>query len=82
MKKRYFFDTEFDEDGTTINLISIGIVCEDCNDIKQLRNELGNPRLPEQQDAEHDALLDARWNQQAWKFLNSLRNSKVSTFGY
>ncbi|MBE9038333.1 hypothetical protein [aff. Roholtiella sp. LEGE 12411] len=28
MKKRYFFDTEFDEDGTTINLISIGIVCE------------------------------------------------------
>jgi hypothetical protein len=27
--KRYFFDTEFIEDGYTIDLISIGIVCED-----------------------------------------------------
>ena len=27
--KRYFFDTEFIEDGRTIDLISIGIVCED-----------------------------------------------------
>lgn len=27
--KRYFFDTEFIEDGCTIDLISIGIVCED-----------------------------------------------------
>jgi hypothetical protein len=26
---RYFFDTEFIEDGCTIDLISIGIVCED-----------------------------------------------------
>jgi hypothetical protein len=26
---RYFFDTEFIEDGKTIDLISIGIVCED-----------------------------------------------------
>lgn len=26
---RYFFDTEFIEDGRTIDLISIGIVCED-----------------------------------------------------
>lgn len=27
--KRYFFDTEFIEDGRTIDLISIGIACED-----------------------------------------------------
>ena len=26
---RYFLDTEFDEDGRTIELISIGVVCED-----------------------------------------------------
>jgi hypothetical protein len=26
---RYFYDTEFLEDGKTIELISIGIVCED-----------------------------------------------------
>jgi hypothetical protein len=26
---RYFFDTEFYEDGSTIDLISIGIVCDD-----------------------------------------------------
>lgn len=27
--KRYFYDTEFIEDGKTIDLISIGVVCED-----------------------------------------------------
>ena len=26
---KYFYDTEFIEDGKTIDLISIGIVCED-----------------------------------------------------
>lgn len=26
---KYFFDTEFIEDGRTIDLVSIGIVCED-----------------------------------------------------
>jgi hypothetical protein len=26
---KYFFDTEFDEDGKTIELISIGIKCAD-----------------------------------------------------
>lgn len=29
VKLKYFFDTEFDEDGVTINLISIGMLCED-----------------------------------------------------
>jgi hypothetical protein len=27
-KKKYFYDTEFIEDGKTIDLVSIGIVCE------------------------------------------------------
>lgn len=29
MKKRFFIDTEFIEDGSTIDLVSIGVVCED-----------------------------------------------------
>lgn len=152
----YFLDTEFYEDGKTIDLISIGIVCEDgrelyavneeaqlhlaspwvrehvlsqlplysnpawmtrtaikaslvkflrkdakpevwayyadydwvvfcqlfgtmmdlppympkfCMDLKQLAVEKGNPKLPEQPEGEHNALEDARWNQQVYKFL-------------
>ena len=166
---RYFFDTEFIEDGKTIDLISIGIVCEDgrelylgnrechfdkasqwvrdnvlipmgfdfpspgismrpidpyfwftrkdiglrvrsfcspelygkpefwayyadydwvvfcqlfgtmmdlpdgfpmyCRDIKQECDRLGNPRLPEQGEGEHNAISDARWNKEAYEFL-------------
>lgn len=149
---KFWFDTEFIEDGKTIDLISIGIVAEDgrtfyaesleceydrasdwvkanvlphlvggnylrprsaiardivdfvgekpefwayyadydwvalcqlygtmmdlpkgwpmyCRDIKQLCDDLGNPKLPDQSGAEHDALQDARWNRQAWDFL-------------
>jgi hypothetical protein len=149
---RYWFDTEFIEDGKTIDLISIGIVGEDgrefyaeseecdlakaspwvrdnvlphlrhvrlpradiataivefvgtekpefwayyadydwvalcqlfgtmmdlpkgwpmyCRDIKQWCDSLGDPKLPEQLAAEHHALADARWNKQAWEFLD------------
>lgn len=40
-----------------------------CRDIKQLCDEKGNPRLPEQGKGEHHALADARWNREAWQFL-------------
>lgn len=40
-----------------------------CNDIKQLCDEKGNPKLPEQGKGEHNALADARWNKIAWEFL-------------
>jgi hypothetical protein len=40
-----------------------------CMDIKQLCVEKGDPRLPEQGKGEHHALADARWNKQAWEFL-------------
>lgn len=150
---RYWFDTEFIEDGRTIDLLSIGIVSEDgrelylenlnadlsrgsdwvqhnviahldyanhgvaraeigpkvlafvsadgptfwayyadydwvamcqlfgtmmhlpkgwpmyCRDVKQLCDDLGNPKLPEQGKGEHHALADARWTKQAWEFL-------------
>ena len=39
-------------------------------DIKQWCDMLGNPKLPEQGKGEHNALADARWNKQAWEFLD------------
>jgi hypothetical protein len=154
---KYWFDTEFIEDGVTIDLLSIGVVCEDgrefyaqnrdanldaasewvrdnvfpgmrdcpderilhkeqlrsalyyfieygegtpefwayygdydwvvlCQlfgtmmdlpegwpmfamDVKQLAVSLGSPELPPQDSAEHNALNDARWTRDAWKFL-------------
>ena len=42
-----------------------------CRDIKQWCDYLGNPKLPEQGKGEHDAIADARWNKQAWEFLNT-----------
>lgn len=42
-----------------------------CRDIKQLCDDLGNPTLPKQ-TGEHNALADAKWNQQAYEFLRAL----------
>lgn len=36
---KYFFDTEFYEDGKTIDLISIGIVCEDGRELYRVSTE-------------------------------------------
>lgn len=38
-------------------------------DIKQLCNSLGNPSLPVQGKGEHNALADAKWNLETYKFL-------------
>lgn len=38
-------------------------------DIKQEAHRLGNPELPKQTSTEHHALADARWNKEAWQFL-------------
>lgn len=38
-------------------------------DIKQLCDEKGNPKLPEQGKGEHHALDDAKWNMKAYNFL-------------
>ena len=40
-----------------------------CRDLKQLADSKGNPRLPKQESTEHNALEDARWNKQAYEFL-------------
>lgn len=44
-----------------------------CMDIKQLAVSLGNPELPKQSTTEHHALADARWNKEAWEFLEAQR---------
>ena len=161
---KYFFDTEFIEDGLTIDLISIGIVAEDgreyyavnwecdlsagnewvqnnvvkylpltptdncktrqiiaedivnfchsepefwayycsydwvvlcqlfgtmielprhfpmyCNDIKQLCNSLGNPRLYKQTQSQRYALYDAKWCKQAYEYLINLSHEKITS---
>jgi hypothetical protein len=40
-----------------------------CNDLKQRAVELSNPKLPEQESTEHNALEDAQWNLASWEFL-------------
>ncbi|MHC5779689.1 hypothetical protein [Nostoc sp.] len=47
------------------------------NDIKQWCDYLGNPRLPEQGKGEHNSLLDALWNKQAWEFLRKFEENCV-----
>jgi 3'-5' exoribonuclease-like protein len=43
-----------------------------CRDIKQLCDSMGNPKLPKQSTAEHNALNDARWNKKTYEFLARL----------
>lgn len=42
-----------------------------CRDLKQLVDQCGNPKLPEQKSTEHHALTDARWTKEAWEWLHS-----------
>jgi hypothetical protein len=39
------------------------------HDLIQWADMLGNPQLPLQEDSEHNALADARWNKTVWEFL-------------
>ena len=42
------------------------------NDLKQLAVSLGDPKLPDQNSTEHNALADAEWNKEVYSFLMSL----------
>lgn len=42
---KYFYDTEFHEDGVTIDLISIGIVCEDGREFYAVSSEFNTRRV-------------------------------------
>lgn len=43
-----------------------------CMDLKQLSVHMGNPTHPKQEKGEHNALEDARWNAELYKFLRAL----------
>lgn len=40
-----------------------------CRDLKQWCDQIGSPKLPEQDSTEHNALHDARWNRKVYDFL-------------
>jgi hypothetical protein len=46
-------------------------------DVKQLCDELGNPKLPPQAKGSHHALEDARWDKTAWEFLRELQRKPL-----
>lgn len=46
-----------------------------CKDLKQLADEVGNPKFESPQN-EHDALADAKWNLEFYRFLTKSRNSQ------
>jgi hypothetical protein len=50
-----------------------------CRDIKQEADRLGILQLPTQEEGEHNALEDARWNKRAWEFLRSIDVGKQAT---
>lgn len=47
-------------------------------DIKQWCDQLGNPKLPEQEKGEHIALEDAKWNKLAWEFLKQCEQDRLA----
>ena len=46
-----------------------------CRDIKQWASMLGDLPLPKQENTEHHALADARWNRQAWESLKRVAHA-------
>jgi hypothetical protein len=54
------------------------------HDIQQLRRSLRVPYgdMPKQESAKHDALADARHNQQMWNFLNRVSDDRAQQQGF
>lgn len=74
---RYFYDTEFIEDGSTIELISIGIVAEDGREYYAVSTEFDAARA---NDWVRDNVLDKlpEAGHQAWKPLAVIRDEVFS----
>jgi hypothetical protein len=49
-----------------------------CRDVKQLCDDKGNPDLPKQESAEHNAMSDALWTRSAWEFLCTISPAERS----
>lgn len=64
MSSRYFLDTEFIEDGRTIDLISIGLVCEDG---REFYAENIDAKLQNASDWVQENVINHLWSQQSNK---------------
>lgn len=53
-----------------------------CRDVKQFADSIGNPKLPDQTAGEHDALADARWARDAWRFLEKRKPGALLVSAY
>jgi hypothetical protein len=62
---KYFFDTEFDEDGRTIDLISIGIIAEDGRTFYAESNEFDPEHCNEWVQKNVLNLLGPEWERQS-----------------
>jgi len=49
-------------------------------DIKQIADELGKPKLPEQKSTDHNALANAKWNKIAHEYLLKLKHMGKKLF--
>jgi len=47
-----------------------------CFDVRQLEQELGRPKMPEQKDGEHNALADAKHTKACYEFLRDIEKKK------
>jgi hypothetical protein len=52
-----------------------------CNDIKQLAEELNNPKIADP-EGEHNALIDAKWNKKYYEHLINIKNNKQKILFY
>lgn len=49
-------------------------------DLKQWSAMLGDPPWPRQEGVRHDALADARWHRDVWKFLSGIQAGRDAAF--
>ena len=49
-----------------------------CRDLRQWADFLHAPSLPAQNEGHHHALWDARWNRQAWDYLDALSRKRLT----
>jgi len=70
---KYFFDTEFIEDGKTIDLLSIGIVAEDGRELYACHAEADFGKAGEWVQENVFPSLGIKWTPQGWGWVSSDR---------
>ena len=78
---KYYIDTEFIENQNYLELISIGIKCEDGRTFYTESHEVDEAKIEiDKIHIEHNALSDAIWNEELYKHIKKekIRLSGVS----